>query len=197
MFAGEPCIDTYNKLYAGTYAEQFDPFTSEQTNEVMCTQLVDLIETLISQNNTDQIDSLRYSYMLSQNSDLQVAQTNDFGKCVESEAETDPKALCISTITEYGQFALFSNQMKADVCAQTINKYKTVRDRAIAKQQDPVSSCSFIIVQVYSDYAQFLNDLLDDIVDELYAQMKKTKPVPKEQKASTAAEDTYQKQLQN
>lgn len=58
--------------------------------------------------------------------------------------------------------------MKADVCAQTVNKYKTARDRAISKQQEPPDACSFIIVQVYSDYAQFLMDLQNDIVNEIF-----------------------------
>lgn len=99
MFAGEACINSYNELFPGSYAEIFDPFTSEQTNEGMCAQLVSLIETLIGQNDTDELDSLRYSYLLSQNSDLEVAQMNDFEKCIESEAEADLKALCVSTVT--------------------------------------------------------------------------------------------------
>ena len=159
MFEGEACIDSYNKLYPGSYAEIYDPFTSEQTNEVMCTQLVTEIETLVAEENNDELDALRYSYIVSQNTDLQVSQMDAFAKCVESEAEADPKALCVSTVTEYGQFAMFSNQMKADVCAKTTDKFKTAKDKAIAKQQEPPTACSFIIVETYSSYAQFLNDL--------------------------------------
>lgn len=95
-----------------------------------------------------------------------------FAKCVESEAEADPKALCVSTVTEYGQFAMFSNQMKADVCAKTTDKFKTAKDKAIAKQQEPPTACSFIIVETYSSYAQFLTDLQDSIVDRLLEDMK-------------------------
>lgn len=70
MFEGEACIDSYNKLYPGSYAEIYDPFTSEQTNEVMCTQLVTEIETLVAEENNDELDALRYSYIVSQNTDL-------------------------------------------------------------------------------------------------------------------------------
>jgi len=70
MFEGEACIDLYNELYAETSAEVYDPFTSEQTNEVMCTQLVTEIETLVTQENNNELDALRYSYIVSQNTDL-------------------------------------------------------------------------------------------------------------------------------
>jgi len=29
MLDGKPCIDTYNMIYPGTYAEYFDPITQE------------------------------------------------------------------------------------------------------------------------------------------------------------------------
>jgi len=146
MFEGKACIDAYQSLYPGTYAELFDPLTSEQTPAIACTQIVDEVEALLANNDANQVNSLRYSYLVSQNSDLEVAEMRAFAGCVETEAEADPKTLCIETITEYGQFALFSNQMKADVCAKTVDKYKTQANEAIAQGHPPLNACSFVIV---------------------------------------------------
>lgn len=102
MFEGKACIDAYQSLYPGTYAELFDPLTSEQTPAIVCTQIVDEVEALLATNDANEINSLRYSYLVSQNSDLEVAEMRAFAGCVETEAAADPKTLCIETITEYG-----------------------------------------------------------------------------------------------
>jgi len=68
----------------------------------VCTQIVDEVEALISAADANEVNSLRYSYLVSQNSDLEVAQINSFSSCVESQARQDPKNLCIETVTEYG-----------------------------------------------------------------------------------------------
>jgi len=57
--------------------------------------------------------------------------------------------------------------MKADVCTKTVDKYKSASNKAIAKQQEPPEACSFITVECYSSYAQFLTKLQDDIVNKL------------------------------
>lgn len=71
----------------------------------------------------DASSSLRFSYLVSQNTDLEVAEMRAFSNCIEADALEDPQTLCVNTITEYGQFALFSNQMKADVCAKAVEKF--------------------------------------------------------------------------
>ena len=68
----------------------------------MCTQIVDEVEALIAAADATEVNSLRYSYLVSQNSDLEVAQMNAFSSCVESQARQYPKTLCIDTVTEYG-----------------------------------------------------------------------------------------------
>lgn len=73
MFQGNACIDAYNVLYPGSFAEVFDPLTSEQTPTMMCTQLVEEIETLLASGEGTEVNSLRYSYLDSQNTDLEVA----------------------------------------------------------------------------------------------------------------------------
>jgi hypothetical protein len=61
--------------------------------------------------------------------------------------------------------------MKADICAKTVDKYNTSSNQALAQGKAPLNACSFVIVQVYSDYAQFLTDLQDTIVSKRIEEM--------------------------
>lgn len=54
-------------------------------------------------------NALRFSYLVSQDTDLEVAQMNAFSGCQEVDASADPQTCCVETITEYGQFALWSD----------------------------------------------------------------------------------------
>ena len=65
MFQGKACIDAYNLIYPGTYAELFDPLTSEQTPSVVCTQIVNEVEALLAAADANEVNSLRYSYLVS------------------------------------------------------------------------------------------------------------------------------------
>ena len=60
---------------------------------------------------------------------------NAYAKCSESQAQLDPNSLCIDTVNEYGQFALFSDQTKADVCARAVDKYRTLQAQSISSGQ--------------------------------------------------------------
>lgn len=61
--------------------------------------------------------------------------------------------------------------MKADICAKTVDKYNASSNQALAQGKAPLNACSFVIVQVYSDYAQFLTDLQDTIVSKRIEEM--------------------------
>ena len=61
--------------------------------------------------------------------------------------------------------------MKADICAKTVEKYSLHSNQALAEGQATINACSFVIVQVYSDYAQFLTDLQDTIVSKRIEEM--------------------------
>ena len=76
---------------------------------MVCTQIVDEIESLIESKQADHVNSLRFSYLVSQTTDLEVAQIDAFSACIESNAIADPKGVCIDIVTEFGEFVLFSN----------------------------------------------------------------------------------------
>jgi len=95
------------------------------------------------------VNSLRFSYLVSQTTDLEVAQIDAFSACIESDAVENPKAVCIDVVTEFGEFALFSNQNKADVCAEAVDKLTDLQNQASVSGKSPLDSCSFIVVQVY------------------------------------------------
>lgn len=96
---------------------------------------------------------------------------NSFSLCVEEDAQANPNKVCIETITEYGQFAMFSKQTKADVCTKTVSKYEALNAQALAAGGYSVNACSTIIVQLYTDYQDYLNELQEKIVSNLIDEM--------------------------
>lgn len=54
MLDGAACDDSYNLLYPGTYAEYFDPISQQQTPSIVCTQIVDEIETVLASDKADE-----------------------------------------------------------------------------------------------------------------------------------------------
>lgn len=72
MLDGKACDNSYKLIYPGTFAETFDPISKLQTPSVVCTQIVDEIETLVTENHADEVNSLRYSYLVSLSTDIEV-----------------------------------------------------------------------------------------------------------------------------
>ena len=81
---GEPCIDEYDINYGGKpLAVEFDPISREITPRKMCAEFITMINTLLESNKATLPNSTRYSYLISQQVDLETQQVDTYSGCIE------------------------------------------------------------------------------------------------------------------
>lgn len=69
---GDPCIDVYQSTYStNEMATKFDPISRELTSRAMCAEFVKMINKLLDKNKANLTTALKYSYLISQQVDLQ------------------------------------------------------------------------------------------------------------------------------
>ena len=82
----------------------------------MCSEFVKEVNTLLDMSKSNLPNATRYSYLISQQVDLETQQVDTFAACVDLDAEKDPRKTCINIMTQPGHFDLYSNNNKAEVC---------------------------------------------------------------------------------
>jgi len=89
--SGKPCIETYDAVYTDPTAIKFDPISKVITARAMCAEFVKEINELIEVNKANTVNATRYSYLISQQVDLQTQLIDTYSSCVVAEAEADPR----------------------------------------------------------------------------------------------------------
>ena len=100
------------------------------------------------------MNATRYSYLLSQQVDLETQQIDTFSSCIDSEAEKDPRQTCIKIMTEPGYFELYNNQNKADTCTTAVahwNDVKTTDSDGPAPE-----ACAVLTSHAFQAYSWYL-----------------------------------------
>ena len=80
---GQPCIEAYNEVYSSELALKFDPISTEVAPRAMCAEFVKEINTLLDMNRSSLNNATRYSYLISQQVDLETQQVDTFASCIE------------------------------------------------------------------------------------------------------------------
>lgn len=106
---GLPCIDTYADVYKDPKVVKFDPISREITARAMCAEFVKEINTLLDLQKSNLQNAYRYSYLISQQVDLETQQVDTYSGCIDTEAEKNPRQTCIDIMTEPGYFDLYNN----------------------------------------------------------------------------------------
>ena len=79
---GESCIDQHQLAYVDPLALQFDPISRELTSRAMCAEFINMIKTLLDESKATLANTARYSYLISQQVDLETQQIDTFSGCV-------------------------------------------------------------------------------------------------------------------
>ena len=80
---GKPCIDAYDATYTNPAAIKFDPISTKISSRDMCTEFVKEINQLLDMNKSNVANATRYSYLISQQVDLETQQVDTFAGCIE------------------------------------------------------------------------------------------------------------------
>lgn len=121
------------------------------------------------------INATRYSYLISQQVDLETQQIDTFSACIDAEAEKDPRQTCIKIMTEPGYFELFNNQNKADTCTTAVAAWNDVKssDTSGLDGGQP-EACAVLTSHVFQAYSWYLQDLSDGIIGALTEKLTET-----------------------
>jgi len=68
---GDVCIKAYQEVYTNPMASKFDPISIELSSRQMCGEFVKEINTLLEMGKSNLNNALRYSYLISQEVDLE------------------------------------------------------------------------------------------------------------------------------
>ena len=128
---GKPCIEAYENTYSNPAANKFDPVSTTLTPREMCTEFVNEIDELTDLNKTSTSNAVRYSYLISQQVDLETHLIDSYSSCVESRARSNPRDYCIETLIE-PTFDLYSMNDKAQVCLEAVGIYNELNSAADA-----------------------------------------------------------------
>lgn len=95
---GKPCIDAYDSTYTNPSAVKFDPISTKISSRAMCTEFVKEINQLLDMNKSNVPNATRYSYLISQQVDLQTQLMEAYSGCTEAEADAKPRETCINVL---------------------------------------------------------------------------------------------------
>lgn len=161
---GQPCIEIYTDAYKNPLATKFDPISREISPRSMCAEFVKEINTLLDLQKSNLSNAHRYSYLISQQVDLETQQVDTFSSCIDLEAEKNPRQTCIDIMTEPGFFELYNNQMKADSCQTAVMAWEDLKTHAAGLDGGSPDPCAVITSHVFQAYSWFLQDLSDGII---------------------------------
>jgi hypothetical protein len=178
---GANCHEEYVTKYAGTVDDEFSPLSEVLAPEKICEEIIDEVDTLINLNQPDLKNSaIRFSYVIGQFADLEAQQITAYQNCINYKAETDPSGVCIDMLTTPGQFALYSDAMKAEVATRTVEELSDVISRSQTNGTPHPDRCALITSQVYQSYGWYLQDLNEMVVAALTQEMNKLLQVQSE-----------------
>ena len=126
----------------------------------MCAEFVKEINTLLDMGKTSLADATRYSYLISQQVDLETEQVDTFESCVDAEVEKDPNAVCVEIMTRPGYFSLYSATAKGETCQSAVQAWNTVKS---AGESAP-KACAVLTSHMFQAYSWYLQDLQDGII---------------------------------
>ena len=95
------------------------------------------------------MNATKYSYLISQQVDLETEQIDTFAGCVEYEAKNDPRQTCIDMMTVPGHFDLYSNADKAEVCQTAIHAWQEAEKSAEQQKEDLPDACAAITTHIF------------------------------------------------
>ena len=81
----------------------------------MCGEFVKEINELLDLNKSTLANATRYSYLISQQVDLQAQLVETYGGCFEAEAKAKPKDYCVKIMTK-PIFDMYAPKDKASNC---------------------------------------------------------------------------------
>ena len=171
---GANCHEEYMTKYAGTVDDQFTPLTEVLDSEKICEELIDEVDTLINLNQPDLKNSaIRFSYVIGQFADLEAQQITAYQNCIPKKAQEDPSGVCLDMLTTPGQFALYSDAMKAEVATRTVEELSDLIQRSQTNGTPAPDRCALITSQVYQSYGWYLQDLNEMVIAALTQEMNK------------------------
>ena len=154
---GKNCMEALDATYGSNeLAAEFDPISREIPKREMCQEFVKEIDTLLDMSKSSLLNATRYSYLISQQVDLETEQIDTFAGCIEYQAKTDPRSTCIEMMTEPGHFDLYSNQDKAEICQTAIYGWDEEVKYAELHEEKMPDACASITTHIFQAYSWFL-----------------------------------------
>ena len=109
---GKPCIEAYNAAYENPIAAKYDPVSNTLSPREMCGEFVKEVNELLDLDKASVANATRYSYLISQQVDIQMQLIDNYSSCTEADAKTKPRETCINILLE-PTFDLWSSAEKA------------------------------------------------------------------------------------
>lgn len=169
IYEGEDCESTVKNLnYQASKAAIYDPLSQEMDSGSICDKFTEMIDLLKSVGNDSAVDGLRFSYEVSQVEDNDSQQFSSYASCIELDARSEPYDTCYEIVNRVpNQFALFSAQMKEEVCEGIANDVKS-------EESDGAGDvCGFITVSAFQVYNEFYRGLSEQLGEWMYEKMQK------------------------
>lgn len=138
----------------------------------MCSEFVKEINELIELNKASPVNATRYSYLVSQQVDLQTQLIDAYSNCVAAEAEANPRQTCINIMIQ-PTFDMYSTKDKADVCQVAVRTWTDVRADAAASGESKPDICAVLTAHIFESYSDHLQDLSDAILGSLTEKLSK------------------------
>lgn len=146
---GKPCIDAYREVYNNELASKFDPISSEISSRAMCAEFVKEINTLLDMSKSSLVNATRYSYLITQQVDLETQQVDTYSECVGKETEADFRNKCLATVTKPGMFDLFNSDDKANVCLTATHTWDDMKAASNASGGTPHDVCAILTTHIF------------------------------------------------
>ena len=163
---GKPCIDAYDETYKSPAAVKFDPISRAISSRAMCGEFVKEINELLEMNKSNLANATRYSYLISQQVDLQTQLIDTFSSCVAQEAEAKPRESCINIMLQ-PTFDLYSTSDKAQVCQVAVRSYNDLKVESEGSGDKKPDVCAVLTSHIFQSYSDHLQDLSDAILGSL------------------------------
>lgn len=137
----------------------------------MCAEFVKEINTLLDVKKSSLVNATRYSYLISQQVDIETQQIDSFASCVAHQAEHDPEVYCIDIMTQPNYFDLYSVQDKADTCQKAAMTWKDLKTSSVVNNSQKPDVCAILTSEIFQMYSFHLQDLSDGIIGALTQKM--------------------------
>lgn len=138
---GTPCIEAYEAAYTNPAAAKFDPVSLTLSPREMCGEFVKEINELLEEDKANMSNAVRYSYLISQQVDIQMNLIDNYSSCTPKEAAAKPRETCINIMLQ-PTFDLFSSAEKAEVCQIAVGSYNALKNQAAANGGAQPDACA-------------------------------------------------------